>query len=424
MSKFKKYYKVVNFLEGLDNSPAQRNYLADKHHSGIYLERMRYFLELLGNPDKDMKYIHIAGTSGKGTVTNMVHEILNIANKNVGSFTSPSVVTSIEKIKVKDKYIDPNEFARIVDYLRPFIEQARTKGPYGRLSYFEIFLAIALVYFKKQKCEYVILETGLGGKYDATNIIESPVITAITNIDYDHTELLGKTLKKIANDKAGIIKKNSIFFTAEQRPSLIKIFRDVCRKNKVSLNVISKQNSYQDYNKELVTAIAKVLGIADKQILKGIDNAKLMCRFEIIQDKPTVILDGAHNRSKIRTALTNLENVRYKKLYLIIGIAENKDHVSILKQIIPKADYIFFTTLKSTNREYLDPKNLFAKSKPYLKKKAWSEKVIDPNKALSVALKTANASDAILVVGSFFLAGQLRKYWYPEELILQKRRAF
>lgn len=398
--------------------------MIDKHHADVYLKRMRYFLELLGNPDRGRKFIHIAGTSGKGTVTNMIHEILLTSGKKVGSFTSPFVTTSIEKIKAGDKYISPDEFADIVDYLKPFIDKSYVNGPYGRPSYFEIFLAITLVYFKKQKCDWVILEAGLGGRYDATNVIEKPVITAITNIDYDHTELLGKTLKKIAFDKAGIIKRGSEFFTAEQRVSLLKIFGEICREKHVPLHQLPRQNNYQKRNKELATAIARYLKISEKHIARGIKNARLMCRFETVQNKPLVIIDGAHNRSKIKTTVDNLKEIKFEKLYLIVGIAENKDHASILKQIIPLADYIFFTRFQNRGRECAHPKKLLIKAKKYLKKKASTEIFLDLERAALHALKKAGPEDLILIVGSFFLAGEARKFWFSEERILERRKIF
>lgn len=424
MSKFEKYYKAVNFLEGLNNLPLQGDYMIDKHHADVYLKRMRYFLELLGNPDKEIKFIHITGTSGKGTVTNTVHEILNAADKKVGSFTSPSVTTSIEKIKVKNKYIAPDEFAEIVDYLKPFIDKAYLEGPYGRPSYFEIFLAIAMVYFQRQKCEWVVLEVGLGGRFDATNVIEKLVVTAITNIDYDHTELLGKTLEKIAYDKAGIIKQGSVAFTTEQRPSLLKIFSEISKEKHVELHVLPKQDNYREYNKQLAAAITRHIGIGDKYIIQGIKSARLACRFETIQDKPMVVLDGAHNRSKIKTTIENLKQLNFRKLYLIIGIADNKDHISILEQIIPEADHLFFTRFQNKDRKCAHPKELLEKSKRYFKKGTESKIHLDPGSALSKALKLANPNDLILVAGSFFLAGELRKRWYPEETVLEKRKSF
>ncbi len=424
MNKFERYYSAINFLEGLNNLPLKGDYMIDSSHADVYLKRMKYFLNLIGNPDKNFKYIHIAGTAGKGTVTNMVHEILFTSGKKVGSFTSPSITTSIEKIKITDKYIHPDEFADIVDYIKPFIDKAYTKGPYGRPSYFEIFFAIALVYFQRQKCEWVILEVGLGGRYDATNVIEKPIITAITNIDYDHTELLGKTLKKIAYDKAGIIKQGSVLITTEQRPSLLKIFNDICDEKNASLLALPKKSDYKEYNKELATAIARYVGVNDKYIAKGINNSKLMCRFEIMSDKPIVVLDGAHNRSKIKTTIVNLKNIKFKKLYLIIGIANNKDHISILKQIIPQANNVFFTRFQNKDRKCSHPKELLAKSRQYFKDGTVSKIYLDPEDALFKTFKLAKSDDLILVTGSFFLTGELRKHWYSEEWILKNRKGF
>ncbi len=424
MNNFERYHDAINFLEGLSNLPLDGDYMIKQRHLGVYLKRMRYFLELIGNPDKGMKYIHITGTAGKGTVTNMIHEILNVSGKNVGSFTSPFVTTSIEKIKVKDSYISPDELADIVEYLKPFIDKAYLTGPYGRPSYFEIFLAIAFIYFKQQKCEYVVLEVGLGGRYDATNVIEKAVATAITTIDYDHTHILGKTLKEIAYDKAGIIKKGSAFFTAEQRPDLIKIFDVICKEKKLKLNQIQYQENYQEYNKALASEITRSLGVSEQDIKKGIAIARLQCRFEIIQKRPFVVLDGAHNRSKIRSTIVNLENLIFNKLYLIVGLAENKDDTLILNQIIPLADKVYITRFQTKDRKCAHPKELTERSQKYLKKSARTETFLDPSQALTKALSKAKEDDLVLVTGSFFLAGEMRKKWFPEKWILSKRKNF
>lgn len=421
MIKFERYYKAVNFLEGLLNIPIKKDYMSDKDHESVYIKRMRFFLNMIGNPDRGMKLIHVSGTSGKGTVTNMVHEILLASGRRVGSFTSPYVTTSIEKIKVDDKYISPDEFADIVDYLKPYIDKAYAEGPYGMPSYFEIFFAIALIYFKKRKCEWVVLEVGLGGRYDATNVIEKPIVTAITNIDYDHTEILGRTLPKIAFDKAGIIKPGSVFFTTEQRWSIRDIFQNICEEKRVIIEKLPHQDDYMEYNKELSRAIAKRLNIDDDDIKKGIENAKLMCRFEIMSHKPIVILDGAHNRSKMRTTIFNLKNIKYNKLHLIIGIANDKDHTSILSQIIPFADHVYFTRFQNKSRKCSDPKNLYLKSRRYLKRMAKAKINLDHEHALLRAIKSARNNDLILVTGSFYLAGELRKYWFPESVILRRR---
>ena len=412
----------MSFLQGLNNLPLDGDYLVDKHHADRYIKRMRYFLNLIGNPDEGLKFIHIAGTSGKGTVTSMVHEILLASGKNVGSFTSPFVTTPIEQIKVGDAYISPDEFADIVEYLKPFIDVAYAEGPYGSPSYFEIFFSIALVYFQRKKCDWVVLEVGLGGRYDATNVIERPSVTAITNIDYDHTELLGKTLQKIAFDKAGIIKSGSAFFTTEQRPALLKIFSSICDEKRVAFRTLPRQSNYREYNTELATALARHVGVGDEFISRGIKNMRLPCRFEVVGKNPTVVLDGAHNRAKIRSTLANLRRMTFKKLHLIIGIANNKDHVSILEQIIPLADSVSFTRFQSRERKCAHPKELLKKSAGYLKKSARTEVFLDPDRAVSQSIQNANQDDLVLVVGSFFLAGEVRKRWFSEELILEKRK--
>lgn len=424
MNTHTQYFNAVQFLEGLQNLPLQGDYMIDAHHEDAYLKRMRYFLKLLGNPDKKLHFIHITGTAGKGSVTNMIHEVLHAAGKNVGSFTSPHIASSIERIKVKNLYISPEEFAAIVEYLQPFIDKAYHEGPYGRPSYFEIFLAIALIYFQQKNCEWVILEVGLGGRYDATNVIEGSIISAITNIDYDHTELLGKTLKKIAHDKAGIIKPGTTFFTTEQNKSLIKVFNEICTETNVPLNQLPPQENYQKYNEELTTAITKKLKIEERYIQQGIKKSRLMCRFEIMQTSPTVVLDGAHNRSKIRATINNLEKLNFEKVHLIIGIANNKNHRAILKEIIPHADTIIFTKFKNINREAAHPNELLKECVEYLKKNVKPEICLDAETALTKILKKANTLDLVLVVGSFFLAGELRTQWFTEEYILKNRKGF
>ncbi|MDO8617328.1 MAG: Mur ligase family protein [Candidatus Uhrbacteria bacterium] len=419
-----RYHQTVSYLEGLSNLPIAGDYMAGRHDVGMYLKKMRYFLNLIGNPDQHMKFIHVAGTAGKGTVTNLLHEILLASGKNVGSFTSPAVTTTLEEIRVGKLFISPDEFSNIVDELKPWIDIAYQKGPYGRPSLYELLLAIALVYFRRQRCEWIVLEVGLGGRYDATNVIQKPVITMVTNIDYDHTELLGHTLQKIGFDKAGIIKRGSAFFTSERRPAIFKMFQRVCGRKRVSFTRIGRQKTYQEYNHALVTAIAKKLGINAASIRTGIRNARLPCRFERVQSTPTVILDGAHNRSKIKSTVENLRHLSFHALHLIIGMAQNKNHDAMLRQIIPHADRVSITRFQTRNRECAHPNELLIRAKKYLKKGSRIESSLDPESVLSRAIKRARKDDLILVTGSFFLAGELRKRWITEEHCLETRNSF
>jgi dihydrofolate synthase/folylpolyglutamate synthase len=355
----------------------------------------------------------------------MLHEVLHASGKKVGLFTSPYVTTTTEKIRIGGKYIAVPEFLRLVEYVKPFIQKAQ-KGPYGGPSAFEIFFVIAVLYFKQQKCEWVVLEVGLGGRYDATNVIENPVITAITNIDYDHTEILGDTLREIATDKAGIIKPGSAFFTSEQRPTLLRLFDKTCREKGVKLCSIPRQKHYSEYNAELVRSICRHIGIPDKYIDRGIRNTALPCRFEIMQRHPIVILDGAHNRSKIRSTVANLKKLNFKKLYLIVSIADNKrDNRAILKPLMqmPYRMHVTLTRVSIGERKTLHPNVLVPVVERHKKKGTSVNVMSDSNEALRWALSHASKNDLILVTGSFFLAGELRKHWVSEETVLRKRSA-
>lgn len=426
MSQLADYHEAVAYVESFSNISLRNNYGRNKKDASYFIRRTQYFLNLLGNPEHGFKYIHITGTAGKGTVSTMIHEVLTVSGKKTGLFTSPYVTTTIEKIKVQDKYISPKEFVRLVNYLRPFIKRAEP-GIYGVPSAFELCFIITLLYFKKMKCEWVVLEVGVGGRYDATNVITRPVVTVITNIDYDHTEILGKTLSKIANDKAGIIKAGSTFFTSEQRPALQRIFRKYCRKEKIASYFIKPQKSSGDYNQKLVMVIAEYLSLSERDVSKGISLTKLACRFETINDRPLVILDGAHNRAKIRSTIANLKKYSFNKLYLLLTIADtNKDHEAILEPLLslPYNLHLTLTQVKNKDRRSVYPGLLIPIIKKYMKKNAIISVVEDPSQALAGIMKMAKKGDLILVTGSFFLAGEVRKKWITEEWVLKNRKSF
>jgi dihydrofolate synthase / folylpolyglutamate synthase len=415
MNNYTRYHNAVTYLESFVNLSLKGNYV------GFYLKRMKYFLDLIGNPEKNLQFIHVTGTAGKGSVTNLIHEMIRADGKKVGSFTSPYVSTSIEKIKVNHLYISPDKFADIADYLMPFIDQAYEHSPYGHPSYFEIFLAIALVYFVQEKCEWVVLEVGLGGRYDATNVIQNTKVSVVTAIDYDHMEIIGPTLKNIAYEKAGIIKRGSVFFTGEQRPALLKMFKIICRSKGAKYHQVPYGDNYADNNARMASAVCESLGISKESIQKGLQSSKLQCRFETVQTHPRVIIDGAHNSVKISSTVKNLKSAKYRKLFLILGMAESKDHLPMLKQIIPFADEIFFTRYQKKERQCAHPRMLQKKSLSHLKKGVKTHVHLNSGYTLKKVLSLAGPKDLILITGSFFLAGELRKYWVSEKRILEKR---
>ncbi len=401
--------------------------MSEKNRLSFWLKRTRYFLDLAGSPDKGMKIIHVTGTAGKGSVSNLLHNILMADGKKVGSFTSPFVSSTIEKIRVNDLYIDADRFAQIIERFIPLIDHAYTHSPYGQPSFFEIFFAIALTYFKEEKCDWVVLEVGLGGRHDATNVIRNPKATVITGIDYDHMSIIGKTLNKIAYEKAGIIKSGSTFFTGEHRPKLQKMFKEICVEKGVPYVQVKYGTNFEENNKRLAATITRSIGVTEDAIQKGINGPKLPARFEVMQSEPLVVIDGAHNPIKMKSTAYNLKKLNYNRLHLVIGIAEGKDYSEILKEIIPLADSIQFTRFQGgKDRKCAHPNDLLAISQKYLKKGVKSEIFLHPKMALDKALALANekdgAKDLVLVTGSFFLAGELRKHWISEEKILTNRR--
>lgn len=428
-----RYRNAVRFLEGLSNLP-QRDYMRDRKDPSVYIARTRDFLARIGSPERGPKYIHVTGTSGKGSVSCMLAEVVRAGGHRVGLFTSPFSTTTIEKIAVDGQYISPAIFADIVDELKPHIARAHAEGEYGGPSYFELILAIGLLYFKRMRCDWVVLEVGCGGRYDATNVIPAPVVSAITNIDYDHTHILGKTLTKIAWDKAGIIKKGSAFFTSEPRARLRKIMEKICRAQRVPMHLVRSSDApdvliampgaHQHPNIALVAAIGRHLGLSDTAIGKGIARARMPCRFEVMARKPLVVLDGAHSPAKIRATAMAMKALNVQRIFLLFGCAENKDASPMLEAIVPLASTILVTRFQTAHRKAAHPAVLAQQIKKYARRGATIITRYDPHEALAEARRRAGSRDAIVVTGSFFLAGELRAHWYPESVVLQKRRSF
>jgi dihydrofolate synthase/folylpolyglutamate synthase len=417
---FSRYYQAIQFIEQLSNLTPP-NYVSKRLNPTFFLERTRELLHRLGNPEHDLKFIHVGGTAGKGTVATSIQRMLVNQGYRTGLFTSPFVTSTIEKFVLDRHYIGPLQFANLVETMTPVINDMYLKSPYGVPSYFDICVAIALLYFKQQKCDWVVMEVGLGGRYDATNCIPAPKITVITSIDYDHTNVLGKTLTKIAHDKAGIVKAGSHVFTAEQRPHLRRIFQQVAQDTKASLTFVKPQ---ANANEALARAVGHHMNLSTEAIEKGLAETKLPCRFEIMSEQPWVILDGAHSPVKMRHTVHQQKQLPYQKLHLVIAVAADKQVPQIIKEIVPLADSIMITRFEIAQRKPTDPKQLAEWCAAVKKDNASVTIELNPRDALTKAMRQADNHDCVLATGSFFLAGELRKYWYPEDWVLTHRSSF
>ena len=435
------YQPAVKFLESLDNIPGPDYLKADKKgNRSFFIKRLKFLLKLLGNPEKNFKYIHVAGTSGKSSLTYMLQSILTAAGIKTGAYFSPHATDTTERIRTGDKYISPADFTRLINQIKPHLSFCAAKSRYGTPSYFETLVALAFLYFKEKKCKYVVLEAGLGGSFDATNVIPRPEVAVITNIGSDHNEILGKTKAKIARDKAGIIKKNSILLTGEKNPALLKIFKKICRRKRCQFQKINfkfeiikndltgtkfkyENNIYQTkfsgehQIKNTLLAIKTVNSIKNKKIKpaiikKGLSKAFLPCRLEVIQKKPIIILDGAHNSDKMKATANFIKNIKFRKLHLIIALAEDKKLYHTLKYIIPLAAQVYLTRFLLAGRKSKNLKMMHEMSKRLISSPSTAIKIfVDPWQALEEALAKAGKDDMILITGSFFLAGELRKKW-------------
>ena len=425
------YQKDVTWLESIANLPT-KNFMLDTHDRQIFLIRVQNFLNLLRNPEKKLKFIHLAGTAGKGSTVTVLQNLMADAGLKVGSYTSPFSTTTIEKLRINDKLISPKILHQIIeDKIKPSLDKYVLKYKTETPSYFEIFLCIGFLYFAQEKCDWVILESGLGGTHDATNVIKNPIITAITNIGLDHTELLGNTKTEIATDKAGIIKKNSYFLTSEQSPQIKNLLFDIANKRKAKIvelknlsssykNGLYFQTNQQQNNLNLALNILNTLKIKPQQTQRIINNFRMTCRQEIMQVDPLVILDGAHNNDKLGNLVDFIKTLKYKKLHLILGLAADKNYQIALRQILPLTNKLYITRFLIIHRKTADLRRLASDCKKI--KNITTQIFHDPEQALTTALKNAHKDDLIIVAGSFFLAGELRKHWISEQYIIENLR--
>jgi len=363
----------------------------------------------LGNPHKKFKSIHVAGTNGKGSVSHMIASILQEAGYKVGLYTSPHLKDFRERIKINGNLISKKE---VID----FISNNKIEFEQIKLSFFEFTVALAFDYFYKSKVEIAIIETGLGGRLDSTNIIK-PIISVITNIGLDHTNLLGETIEKIAYEKAGIIKTNTPVIIGRKQKEIDHIFKNISKKRGASIihsdSFDFKLDLKGNYQKEncntSVTAITEVkkLGweISDKNIKEGlknvIKNTKLEGRWQVLNKKPLIICDTAHNKDGLTAVIQQILQIKYKKLHIVFG-AVNDKNINELLDLLPKNAKYYFC--KPNIPRGLNTNTLQEIS---YKKKIIGDTFSSVKDALEKAKKNANFNDLIFIGGSTFVVSEV-----------------
>jgi len=403
------------------------------------LERISHIAEKLGNPQNNYKIIHVAGTNGKGSVCKFLASILASGGYKVGIYLSPHLQRFSERIVVDNKEISDDEFVSLVDKIKPIADEMIKND--STPTFFEIVTAIAFQYFSDKGVDFAVIEVGLGGKYDATNIV-SPMVSVITNISLEHTDILGKTIKDIALQKAGIVKDDVAVVTATKGNAL-KVIKNVAKERNATVYAIDEKRwkriyydtegqkfvikgDLTDYSvktsmlgkhqgENIALAIASIenlqmngVYIPETSITDGVAKAANPGRLEIVKHEPLVLLDGAHNPDGMRTLRATLnEDFDYDELILVLGILSDKDIPSMLSIITPTADTIVVT--KSHNSRACEPSKL----KEMIEKSGYKKKVIVKNQipgAIKHAESIAKKKDLICITGSLFTVGETREY--------------
>jgi dihydrofolate synthase/folylpolyglutamate synthase len=404
------------------------------------LERMEHLHASLGYPTTKYPCIHVAGTKGKGSVCILCATALQDAGYKVGLYTSPHLDDYAERIQINGVCIPHADLVELVEFIKPYV------AAIPELTTFEITTALAFCYFQQQGVDVAVIEVGLGGRLDATNVI-CPIVSVITSISYDHTHLLGNTLAEIAREKAGIIKSGIPVVSAPQYEEARVVIEQVARERGSSLTQVGQDNSFErvthsfaeqtiqvwqanENHTEPVTFTIPFLGahqaanaatayaalqIFDKKGLKvhtqniqrGFSNAFWPGRFEIVQKTPAVILDCAHNRdSAMKLRQTLDEYYPGKPVTLVFGASEDKDIDGMFKELLPNTKELI--TVKSFHPRAIEPDKLVEMAEPYGHPVHCVEHIPD---AMDLSLQLAGMNGLVLVTGSIFVVAEARKYW-------------
>lgn len=431
------FAEAEQFLYSLSNLP-RKEYMADPKQCKVYLKRMQLFLDILDNPEQQIPhYIHIAGTSGKGSVGRFLHSIYGADKQRAGLFVSPHPTHITERWMIGNKHMSKAAFVRTVQRIQEALDIYIKTSPHDPPSFFEITTAMGLCWFAEQKVDMAILEAGCGGRYDSTNIIPYKDVAVITNIGLDHTHILGTDKETIAYAKAGIIQKRTPAITQEKNKCVLDVIKKEARSKKTTISIskpvyevahsdfdgtefvysdsyyrITALGEHQVRNAILAIDTAEMLGVKKESIMHGLASTIQPVRMEVAQHKPTIILDSAHNVDKMKTTVQTMEKLAIKgDLHLIVGFCENKDIRKMITLLTSLKPTSIICTRNTTNpfrktASLTKMQSLFRKALP----KASVDITMTPKQALLLSKKRAKRNDTILVTGSLFISGEIRPY--------------
>ncbi|MBD3304855.1 hypothetical protein GF339_00695 [candidate division KSB3 bacterium] len=462
IEKYLRYKETERFLESLVFAKPIPHFVASKHQMQpkhpFGLERIRSFLNELGDPHRENRYIHIAGTSGKTSTNYFTARLFQAQGWRTGMFTSPHMATFAEYFTINQQLPPLKDVLTLIEQAKPQIDQEYEQKALGVISYSEFLLAMALQYFAAQQVDYVALEAFLGGRYDATNVIEQAAVSIITNIGLDHTHLLGETLPEIAAHKVGIVKPGCPLITAEQRPDILEIFRQAARQAETTVQVLGKDfriarvktgtemtvfdytsengsyrelttpmcGGYQARNAALAIRALEIVAdhtgtpLHEDALRQGLASTMIPVRYEKVEDDPLVILDGAHNPDKLVQLVSYLQS-RFQpdEVIFVCGFTSGKTPEQMFQAMLPVSRTFYLTRVLLGYREDEEPrylKSVLTALDPGVK----AVIALDPFAALDQAMEDARQQKKVVcVAGSLYLAAHLRQRWYPEHTLLR-----
>ena len=440
--------KALSYLESFVDYERKA---PEKYDKRTYsLARTKKLLNYLGSPHNSIKAIHIAGTNGKGSTGAMLTSILKESNLRAGFYSSPHLVSFRERIRIGEELISEEEICTLLKDVKAAVEKLK-KHSSETPSFFEVYTALAFLYFANKEVDFAVLEVGMGGRLDATNVVK-PEVSVFTDIDIDHTGELGTTRLEIAREKSGIIKQGVPVITTAQEEDVLSVIFETCKEKNCAMTEVrmgndspgvtglrrihleekavslegckfrayGTQNSYgvlstsllgahQIPNAGLALCCAEHLGIVSDCIERGLGNTVWPGRIQLFPGNPPILLDGAHNPSAAGSLASTIKRLfPGKKVILIFGVCSDKDINGVGKELFPVADKIIFT--KADNPRAAGPSYL---------KKAFARfdgnmQVTDSSvSALKTALSESSANDLICVAGSFFLVGEILRHINP-----------
>lgn len=412
------------------------------HQARLDLRRMIEFLEQLGNPQQDRPTVHVAGTKGKGSTAALVTSVLAAQGYRVGLYSSPHLHTFRERIRINDALITEHEFALVLEHLWPLMETFNSRGQFAHVTTFELLTAMAFVYFRQRLANFQVIEVGLGGRIDATNVLRAPDVCVITSISKDHIGILGDTLEQIAAEKAGIIKAGATVVVSAQQPEVMNVIEQTVRARGARLlkvndayKVRSLEHTIRGQQIKIdgpcqiqqlwmpllgefqLENAATVLGVSDAlrergfnidqtAITLGFQMVSWPCRMEVLQEEPLVVADGAHNSfSAARLRDSVLRFLGFRRTTLIVGMLSDKQMAEIVAQLVLLRPYRIIVT-RSRHPRSATPDTI---AQAFSSHGISASQAPCTSKAVTLALAHAEVGDLILITGSLFVAAEARE---------------